>query len=65
VNAPLTRCRGHLKGVATDANFEFYSSRAGYGLIITECSGISDDGNAWPGCLCVYIMDLKLFKKLK
>jgi 2,4-dienoyl-CoA reductase-like NADH-dependent reductase (Old Yellow Enzyme family) len=54
VNAALTRCRGNFNGLPTDANIEYYGSRAGYGMILTECASISEDGNAFPGSISIY-----------
>ena len=51
VMAALTRRRGDPEtGVANDLHVEYYSKRASdAGLILTECSAIRKDGDAFPG----------------
>jgi len=50
VMPPLTRQRADpLTGVPNDLMLEYYTQRAGFGLIITECSPISPMSNAFPG----------------
>jgi N-ethylmaleimide reductase len=46
--APLTRGRATREGVPTPIMAEYYSQRAGAGLIITEGIGISRQGLGWP-----------------
>lgn len=49
VMAPLTRGRATLPGSVPNALMaEYYSQRAGAGLIITEATGISREGLGWP-----------------
>jgi N-ethylmaleimide reductase len=46
--APLTRGRGTHSHVPTPLMGEYYSQRASAGLIITEATGISQQGLGWP-----------------
>ncbi|GLS43679.1 alkene reductase [Methylobacterium brachythecii] len=46
--APLTRGRGTREHVPTPIMAEYYAQRAGAGLIITEATGISQEGLGWP-----------------
>lgn len=46
--APLTRGRGTREHVPTPLMVEYYKQRAGAGLIITEATGISQQGLGWP-----------------
>ncbi len=46
--APLTRGRSTDAHVPTDIMIEYYRQRAGAGLIITEGTGISNEGLGWP-----------------
>lgn len=46
--APLTRGRSTREHVPTDLMPIYYSQRAGAGLIITEATGISQEGLGWP-----------------
>src|ERR1700712_30714 len=46
--APLTRGRSTRDHVPTDAMVEYYTQRAGAGLLITEATGISQQGLGWP-----------------
>jgi N-ethylmaleimide reductase len=46
--APLTRGRSTRAHVPTDIMTEYYAQRASAGLIITEATGISQQGLGWP-----------------
>jgi len=46
--APLTRGRATRSHVPTPLMAEYYSQRASAGLIITEATGISQQGLGWP-----------------
>lgn len=46
--APLTRGRADRGAVPTDLMVEYYTQRAGAGLIISEATGISREGLGWP-----------------
>ena len=46
--APLTRGRSTRGHVPTPVMAEYYAQRAGAGLIITEATGISQQGLGWP-----------------
>jgi 2,4-dienoyl-CoA reductase-like NADH-dependent reductase (Old Yellow Enzyme family) len=46
--APLTRGRGTRAHVPTDLMIDYYRQRASAGLIITEATGISQEGLGWP-----------------
>lgn len=46
--APLTRGRGTQQHVPTPMMINYYSQRASAGLIITEATGISQEGLGWP-----------------
>lgn len=46
--APLTRGRGTRAHVPTPIMAEYYAQRAGAGLIISEATGISQQGLGWP-----------------
>ena len=46
--APLTRGRATRDHVPTEIMATYYSQRAGAGLIITEATGISQQGLGWP-----------------
>ncbi len=46
--APLTRGRASRTHVPTPMMAEYYSQRAAAGLIITEATGISQEGLGWP-----------------
>ena len=48
VMAPLTRGRGTREHVPTPLMGEYYRQRASAGLIITEATGISQQGLGWP-----------------
>jgi len=46
--APLTRARATREAVPTPVMADYYSQRAGAGLIISEATGISREGLGWP-----------------
>lgn len=46
--APLTRCRSTMDHVPTPIMGEYYAQRAGAGLIISEATGISQQGLGTP-----------------
>jgi N-ethylmaleimide reductase len=46
--APLTRGRNTRDFVPTEMMVEYYTQRAGAGLIISEATGISRQGLGWP-----------------
>ncbi|MDB5295579.1 MAG: alkene reductase [Phycisphaerales bacterium] len=48
VMAPLTRGRGTREHVPTPVMVEYYAQRASAGLILTEATGISQQGLGWP-----------------
>lgn len=46
--APLTRARATREHVPTAVMIDYYTQRAGAGLIISEATGISRQGLGWP-----------------
>ncbi|EAR89565.1 FAD/FMN-binding family oxidoreductase (macronuclear) [Tetrahymena thermophila SB210] len=55
VMAALTRCRANpATGIANDIMVDYYSQRASFGMILTECSQISPLSNAFPGSAGIY-----------
>src|ERR1700674_3931398 len=46
--APLTRARATRSHVPTPLMGEYYSQRASAGLILSEATGISQQGLGWP-----------------
>ncbi|MBX9931589.1 MAG: alkene reductase [Methylobacterium sp.] len=48
--APLTRGRATREHVPTPMMVEYYTQRAGAGLILSEATGISREGTGWPYC---------------
>ncbi len=49
IMAPLTRGRASMPGnIPNDVNRLYYEQRAGAGLIISEATGISQEGLGWP-----------------
>ena len=48
IMAPLTRGRATREHVPTPLMAEYYAQRAGAGLIISEATGISQQGMGWP-----------------
>ena len=58
IMAPLTR--GRSEGVhvpVSDLKAEYYSQRAGAGLIIAEATGISQEGSGWPSAPGIWLPD--------
>jgi N-ethylmaleimide reductase len=49
VMAPMTRNRAGAGNVPTALNAEYYSQRAGAGLIVTEATQVSPQGVGYPG----------------
>ncbi len=47
VLAPMTRARAGKDRLANDLMAEYYAQRAGAGLVITEATTVSDQGNGW------------------
>lgn len=55
VMAAMTRGRSNPStNVANDLNAKYYSQRAGFGLILTECSAISARGNGYYGSAAIF-----------
>src|SRR5215467_3096733 len=55
VMAPLTRTRADNRGkVPNELMAEYYAQRAGAGLIITEGTFVSEQGQGWHGAPGVY-----------
>jgi len=52
--APLTRGRCGEDQVPKSHVVDYYSQRAGAGLIITEATAISQQGMGWAGCAAIY-----------
>src|SRR5205085_3319822 len=48
VMAPMTRGRSTRDHVPTELMIDYYRQRASAGLIITEATGISQQGLGWP-----------------
>lgn len=48
VMAPLTRCRAGEGRVPNDLMVEYYTQRAGFGLIITEATSVTPQGVGYP-----------------
>ena len=46
--APLTRGRATAQHVPTPIMVDYYRQRASAGLILTEATGISQEGLGWP-----------------
>jgi N-ethylmaleimide reductase len=59
VMAAMTRCRADPnKGVPTDLHVNYYSQRSEHaGLVITECSQVRFESNAFPGACGIYSDD--------
>lgn len=49
VMAPMTRTRASSEGLQTPLAAEYYSQRAGAGLIVTEAISVSVQGHGYPG----------------
>ena len=54
VLSSLTRVRCELDGVPTDLVVEYYSQRAGAGLVLTEAAAVSKRGYGYPGQGCLW-----------
>ena len=54
VMAPLTRGRAGKERMANSLMAEYYAQRAGAGLIITEATTISEQGNGWQHSPGIY-----------
>ncbi|MBI1174356.1 MAG: alkene reductase [Sideroxydans sp.] len=52
--APLTRCRAGADNVPTALNVEYYAQRASAGLIISEATPISRQGQGYPNTPGIY-----------
>ncbi|MBX3742039.1 MAG: alkene reductase [Akkermansiaceae bacterium] len=48
IMAPLTRCRASAGRVPNDLMVEYYTQRAGFGLIITEATSVTAQGVGYP-----------------
>ena len=48
IMSPLTRGRATREHVPTPLMAEYYAQRASAGLIISEATGISRQGQGWP-----------------
>ena len=58
--AAMTRQRCDPKtGIPTDLLIEYYSQRAGAGLILTECVSWGPRGAAFPGAANLYTNEQK------
>lgn len=65
VMAPLTRARAGRQRVPNDLMVEYYNQRASAGLIITEATTISEQGNGWVDSPGIYRDDQELgWKKI-
>ena len=49
-----TRLRAGPEGIPNDLLVEYYTARAGAGLILSECAAVHAEGNAFPGSGCLY-----------
>lgn len=54
VMAPLTRARAGIKRIPNQLMAEYYSQRVNAGLIITEATSISTQGNGWQNSPGIY-----------
>ncbi|MEO1004911.1 MAG: alkene reductase [Cyanobacteria bacterium J06638_38] len=54
VMAPMTRARAGTERMANALMAEYYAQRAGAGLIITEATTISEQGNGWQQSPGIY-----------
>ena len=48
IMAPLTRCRASEGRVPNELMAEYYSQRAGFGMILSEASSVSPEGVGYP-----------------
>jgi len=55
VMAPLTRGRSDAGRVPNALMAGYYGARAGMGLLISEATGISREGAAWPGAPGIFL----------
>jgi len=55
--APLTRNRCGESQVPSQINVDYYTQRAGAGIVITEATVISQQGNGWGGAGAIYNED--------
>lgn len=55
--APLTRGRCGESQVPSQINVDYYTQRAGAGIVITEATVISEQGNGWGGAGAIYNED--------
>ena len=58
VMAPMTRGRAGEKRVPTDLMAEYYRQRASAGLLITEATTVSSQGNGWVGSPGIYTPEM-------
>lgn len=58
VLAPLTRGRAGDSRVPNDLMVEYYRQRAGAGLLITEATVVSSQGNGWVGSPGIYTQEM-------
>jgi len=54
VLAPMTRARAGSSRLATPLMAQYYAQRAGAGLVITEATTVSAQGNGWVGSPAIY-----------
>lgn len=54
IMAPLTRCRAGEGSVPTSLNVDYYRQRASAGLIISEASQVSQQGQGYPATPGIY-----------
>jgi N-ethylmaleimide reductase len=54
VLAPMTRGRAGVKRIPNELMAEYYFQRASAGLLITEATVISAQGNGWVGSPGIY-----------
>jgi N-ethylmaleimide reductase len=52
--APMTRARAGESRIPNDLMAEYYAQRASVGLLITEATTISEQGNGWVGSPGIY-----------
>ncbi len=65
VMAPMTRCRANSMGVPADFTAEYYSQRANAGLVITEGTAPSANGNGYARVPGIYNQDqMQVWKKI-
>ena len=56
VMSAMTRCRADPKtGIPSDMHVKYYSERSeNTGLVLTECSSVSNNGNSVPGAAGIW-----------